>query len=331
VDVQLRELEADDREGIATYVALDNARMADSPWLHPSTPFRQEVLVRHGWDGYPDRFFLVEADGRPAGVAMVSYSRFDNFDVAGINALVAPAHRRRGVGTAAFEALYGVAGEMGRTTLVTDGWDHERTRGFATARGWEQKSAAVLRRQHLRELEPGLAQAAYDEAAPHAAGYVLERIEGRSPAALHDELAVATAAINDAPLDGFDFEDEVFSAARVAAYEDAQVDGGWRFRRIIARHRGSGEIAGLTIATVDTESPSHGHQHDTSVVRGHRGHRLGLLLKADMMRWLADAEPQLETIDTWNAESNAHMIAVNERLGYRALGRTLQYQRSLDA
>jgi RimJ/RimL family protein N-acetyltransferase len=82
---------------------------------------------------------------------------------------------------------------------------------------------------------------------------------------------------------------------------------------------------------VDTESPSHGHQHDTSVVRGHRGHRLGLLLKADMMRWLADAEPQLETIDTWNAESNAHMIAVNERLGYRALGRTLQYQRSLDA
>ena len=46
-----------------------------------------------------------------------------------------------------------------------------------------------------------------------------------------------------------------------------------------------------------------------------------------MMRWLAEAEPQLETLDTWNAESNDHMIGVNERLGYRVMGRELQFQR----
>ena len=40
-----------------------------------------------------------------------------------------------------------------------------------------------------------------------------------------------------------------------------------------------------------------------------------------MMRWLAEQEPQIEAIDTWNAESNDHMIAVNERLGYRVVGR----------
>ena len=57
------------------------------------------------------------------------------------------------------------------------------------------------------------------------------------------------------------------------------------------------------------------------MVRAHRGHRLGLLLKAEMLRWLAEAEPQVTSIDTWNAESNDHMIAVNERLRYRALGR----------
>jgi len=66
-----------------------------------------------------------------------------------------------------------------------------------------------------------------------------------------------------------------------------------------------------------------------SVVRSHRGHRLGLLLKADMMRWLADAEPELEQLDTWNMESNTHMIAVNERLGYRVMGREMQFQRRL--
>jgi hypothetical protein len=97
--------------------------------------------------------------------------------------------------------------------------------------------------------------------------------------------------------------------------------------RVIARHRVNGDIAGLTVVTVDSENPARGEQEDTSVVRAHRGHRLGLLLKADMMRWLAATEPQLETLDTWNAESNDHMIGVNERLGYRVMGRELQFQR----
>ena len=46
-----------------------------------------------------------------------------------------------------------------------------------------------------------------------------------------------------------------------------------------------------------------------------------------MMRWLRDVEPDLETIGTQNAASNDHMIAVNERLGYRVLGRSVEFQR----
>ena len=53
------------------------------------------------------------------------------------------------------------------------------------------------------------------------------------------------------------------------------------------------------------------------MARSHRGHRLGLLLKIDMMRWLAEAEPQVEVIDTWNNVDNDFMIKVNEALGYR--------------
>ena len=84
------------------------------------------------------------------------------------------------------------------------------------------------------------------------------------------------------------------------------------------------------MVAVDVEDPRIAHQHDTSVVRAHRGHRLGLLLKAEMMRWLAEAEQEIEYLDTWNAESNEHMVAVNERLGFRAVGRELAFQRRLD-
>ena len=58
-------------------------------------------------------------------------------------------------------------------------------------------------------------------------------------------------------------------------------------------------------------------QGDTAVARAHRGHRLGLLLKIDMLHWLAEAEPQLEVIETWNQADNAYMINVNEAIGYR--------------
>ena len=50
-----------------------------------------------------------------------------------------------------------------------------------------------------------------------------------------------------------------------------------------------------------------------------------------MNLWLRDEQPQLVTIDTWNAESNEHMIGVNELLGYRAMGREIEYQRSMPA
>jgi hypothetical protein len=39
-------------------------------------------------------------------------------------------------------------------------------------------------------------------------------------------------------------------------------------------------------------------------------------LKSAMLEWLATAEPGLRTIVTGNADSNEHMIAINEQLGY---------------
>lgn len=38
-------------------------------------------------------------------------------------------------------------------------------------------------------------------------------------------------------------------------------------------------------------------------------------MKADMLRWLSRERPEVAATDTWNATTNHHMIAVNERLG----------------
>jgi len=328
--MELREFGPDDAGAIRAWVDLANAvAAADSPWRHASTVFRQEMEMRHGWDGEVGRFFLAEAGGEAVGGLAVHTSEYDNLDLAWLGIDVHPDHRRRGHGTALVEAAYGVCRSMNRSSLGSDGWESERVAAFAASVGFEKKSQAINRRQHLDELPDGLAAKVYDEAAAVAADYELLTFDGPSPDDLVEAISVMSAAINDAPLDDLEIEDEAYPPDRIRAYEAAQLASGFRFHRMIARHRGTGELAGHTVVVVDGERPELGEQHDTSVVRDHRGHRLGALLKSAMVLHLAEVEPQLRTVDTWNAESNGHMIGVNELLGYRVMGRELQYQRRI--
>jgi GNAT superfamily N-acetyltransferase len=328
--MELREFGPDDTSSVEACVEVCNACLPiDAPWLHADTPYRRRMEMIHAWDGEPGRHFLAHAGGRMVGTLTIDASNYDNLDLAWLGLYIHPDHRRQGHGTAALEAAYEICREMGRPLLGIDGWESEQTLGFAAATGFELKSQSINRRQVLAELPAGQVDKLYDDALAHADDYELLRFFGRTPDELVDEVARITDAINDAPLDDLEMEDEVYPSHRIRAYETAQIDSGFRFRRVVARHRATGELAGHTVVTVDSERPEIGDQHDTAVTDAHRGHRLGVLLKADMVRWLAEEEPQLETIDTWNAESNDHMIFVNELLGYRIMGRALEFQRRI--
>jgi GNAT superfamily N-acetyltransferase len=328
--MELREFGPDDAAPVETFVAIGNACAAvDGPWQHPDTPYRRRMEMIHGWDGEPGRHFLAYDGPQAVANVVVHTTNYDNLDLAWLELRVHPTRRRQGLATLALEAAYDVCREMNRSLLGLDGWESDQTRGFAKAAGFDQKSQSINRRQYLAEVPADGIAALMAAADEHAGDYELLRFAGRTPDELMDELARVSGSINDAPLDDLEIEDEVYSPDRIRAYETAQLESGFGFYRVVARHRASGELAGHTVVTVDTERPEIGDQHDTTVAREHRGHRLGVLLKADMVRWLAEDEPQLATIDTWNAESNDHMIGVNELLGYRIMGRNLEFQRRI--
>jgi GNAT superfamily N-acetyltransferase len=328
--MQIEEYTADDTAVVAEVVELSRAvEETDSPWVHPTTVTTMTGMLRYGWDGEAPRVFVAREGGRVVGSAAYWTSEWDNQHLAWLGFKVHPDHRRRGVGSALLGSLLDRARDEGRTTVGTDGWDNPTTHAFAAKHGFEKASQAIQRRQVLADIDRDVLQKLYDEAAHAAVDYELLRLVGPTPDDLIDAVVEMTAAINDAPTDDLAIEDEVFTAERVRGYENAIVAKRQRAYHLIARHRSTGELAGHTIVTVELERPANGHQHDTSVIRAHRGHRLGLLLKSAMLLWLDEAEPQLETIETWNAESNDHMISVNEQLGYRVLAREIQYQRTL--
>jgi GNAT superfamily N-acetyltransferase len=320
------ELRADDAAMIRQVVDLANAaHEVDCPWFHPETELNLSNQILHGWDGEPDQHFVGVVDGRVVAHLTYFAPSWDNPELAWVGVKVLPSLRGRGHGAQGLDFLLARAAEDGRTKIGSDAWDGNPGEAFLERRGFTRASQAINRRQHLAEVSFDDVTKLYDEAVEAASAYELVRVVGRTPDELMPAVAAMSAAINDAPLDDLDIEDEVFPPERIAAYEVAQLASGGRLYRLLARHRATGELAGHTVVAVEVARPGIGHQHDTTVVRAHRGHRLGLLLKAGMILWLADAEPQLETVSTWNAESNDHMIGVNERLGYRWMGRENQY------
>ena len=329
--MRFTEYDADDAELLEAGRAIVNAvHAAETPWLPQLTAHRWAMETRYGWDASPERHLLAWADGVPVAVATLALGEWDNRDLAWIYLVRpprAPSTRSRlGVpGAPAGAESRGRSYEGRCQWLGAAGNRRLRPAPRVQARG----RGDPPRRPSSRAARAGSSDDAYAEAAAFAQDYELLRFDGQTP----DELLVAvsemTGAINDAPVDDLDIEDEAFPAERIRNYEDATINSGHRLYRVIARHRETKELAGHSVVAVDAETPTLAHQHDTAVVRAHRGHRLGLLVKADLMRWLAVAEPQVESIDTWNAESNEKMIEVNERLGYTRVARQLEFQRQI--
>jgi hypothetical protein len=80
---------------------------------------------------------------------------------------------------------------------------------------------------------------------------------------------------------------------------------------------------------VPVDPPDCVYQWGTAVLRGHRGHRLGLAVKAANLAALQADHPERRLISTQNAETNAPMLAINEKMGFRAVEVLLEFQRTV--
>ena len=296
------------------------ARQVDDPDAFPMVPELLADWIRYGWDLEPAEHYLYAPDDgtEPVGVLAVDLPTRDNLHLVWAEIWVHPDHRRRGHGSAIMNEVLRRTREAGRNTIwVGTAEDDQGARKFAEGFGFNYASHDARRRQVLADVDDVEVQRLWTAAQQKAADYCLERLRPPSADELLGELVEVTAAINDAPMGELTYEDEKFDVQRLRDHETALLGRGDRAYRVIARHRSTGEVGGHTMVVTVPSQPQFGHQADTAVARQHRGHRLGLLLKIDMMLWLAEVEPQLTIIQTWNNVDNAYMINVNEALGYR--------------
>ena len=269
-------------------------------------------------------------EGELVGALEVVMPLRDNQSLATLWLSVRPDVRRRGVGSALYVEGEQIAREHGRTLLhAQTGWAPGGTdegEGFARRRGFEiamtdVRSSARPDADALRDI---LRRAPADD-------YTLESYVDDMPEEWLDDRAILQQRmITDMPLGDLTLEEEAWDAERLREDNALWRDAGRRVVETVARHVPSGSLVGFTQVSVSADDPSVGYQQDTLVLREHRGHGLGLRLKAANALLLLDALPEVKTIRTWNANDNAPMLSVNRALGYVVDGYSREWQKVLD-
>ncbi|HZE33468.1 MAG TPA: GNAT family N-acetyltransferase [Actinoallomurus sp.] len=235
---------------------------------------------------------------------------------------VHPDHRRRGIGSRLLDTVARAAREEERRSLVVEASADTPGVAFLETKGF----ACVL---SLSLLLLSVRDAGDVEEIVHAKhpGYRLSRWLGVVPNELAETFATAKSAMGDMPAGDVDYGTTKWDTDRVRDMAEVVEKRGDTLLTVAALHGDT--IAGFTELVIPIGDSSRALQFDTAVVPEHRGNGLGLWVKAAMLDWLRAEWPAVQEIETDNAEDNEHMLAVNERLGFRPLRKTRQYQYDL--
>jgi GNAT superfamily N-acetyltransferase len=254
------------------------------------------------------RAFVAEIDGQIVGR---SVSRFENLfsdatDLAFIGVGVRPEYRRRGVGSALYEAALEHATSIDATRLLTGVSESDDARRFAQARGFVEE-----RSQQESVLDPRTVREA------PAAEIDLRRVADVDPHLVH---SVDEAATRDQPateqIDAIPYDEWV---AHVLEHPLFTADGS--FVAMV-----DGIAAALSLLLHDPETGRSANMF-TGTMPGYRGRGLALAVKLGSIRWAV--AHGVTSMVTANDETNAPMLAINRRLGYRPSSRSFDYVKSL--
>ena len=277
------------------------------------------------------------------GAAMLTLPQLDNTGSAEVRVVVRPAVRRKGIGRALFDVAVLRAREEGRNIVIgevpeplTDGVAtasgsaSSPAAAFAAALGAKLALAEMCRVLDLEGLDEERLYALEAEAVSRSEGYELVQWAGPAPEHLLSDLARLTSRLStDAPLGELEWAEEKWDGERVRESEDRATASGRHWVTTGAVHVASGRMVAYSDIGCSTYLPGPAFQWTTIVEGGHRGHRLGMLIKVANLRLLRREVPSARQVFTWNADSNTHMLAINKALGFRPVATWCEWQLNL--
>lgn len=275
--------------------------------------------------------------GQPVGQWAITLTRHDNLHLSDVDVVVTPGHRGRGVGGRLLEHVESLARATGRPVvqswglLPADPQAPDPTTAFAVRHGYTSTLPSLRSDLDLDRADPASVERALAPLDAEVGGHLDgDDTEYRlltwwwdlEPGAWLDERAHLTQRMStDAPTGDMTVEEERWDADRVRGWERTAAAQGRAVVDTAALHVPSGRLVAFTQIAVPGADPVQAFQWNTLVLREHRGHRLGMAIKAANLRAALARFDRLSRVTTYNAASNAPMLRVNRAMGFAPVAR----------
>lgn len=314
-DRMFRELEAEDplplRERRREAIGDTNPQRKVFRWVVIGDTDSQEEVI-----GESEIAFVTEED--------IDYVQYGH--IAGISLGVDERFRRQGLGTELLGVLVEKAVEQGNIrTLETFGFQESGWR-FCDRYGGRVALEAAQYRLELAEVDWEMLARWRLEGAERNKGTTLRSFETVPEEMLEEFVELYNEIVDAVPLGDLEVRQRVTPGSR---REDERSNGGGWYT--IVSQEADGSLSGLTEVVHDWGMPYRIQQELIGVRAEHRGRGLGKWLRAEMMFFIRDALPEAKYVNAGTADTNAPMVSISERMGFRRHHTEMCYRFELGA
>jgi GNAT superfamily N-acetyltransferase len=269
-------------------------------WLVLTDLEDREAVIGEGWV----RFCTEQTPGYPQGR-----------HIAKMDVRVDQRFRRQGLGTKLLRVLVDEAiGHGGITTVeaysfLECGW------GFCGKFGGRLALEAAQNRLALTDVDWPMIEAWQADGERRNEGVKILTFEKVPEEMLGPFVGLYNDIVDMVPLGELEARSRVTPESRREEEQRAKEHGTRWWTK--ATREPDGRISGLTEVVHFPATPYRLEQEITGVGVEFRGRGLGKWLKADMLLFVRDRLPEVQYINTGNADANAPMMAINRRMGFR--------------
>ena len=237
-----------------------------------------------------------------------------------LRTFVDPARRGAGIGRTLGAALAGDARAADRIGITLEIAVGSGAEAIARAAGFRPDLVMEQNRTDPRSITDALLEG-WRAAGEVTTGYSIVTYDVPVPnESLAADFIHARHVMNDVPR--FEGEAEAtYTVEELHAVESASVAAHQDWWNVGVRHDATGELVGISELYLPRARPWFAFQGDTGVDPAHRGHGLGAWMKAVNHLRLRDERPEVEVVQTWNADSNEPMLRINRALGFQPVQR----------
>lgn len=137
--------------------------------------------------------------------------------------------------------------------------------------------------------------------------------------------------MNTAPLEDLEEEPIRWDDEMLRDVEQAEALKKNRIYTCVARYKPTGEFVGYTSLVFQELHPAKANQWDTGVHPDHRNRGLGRWVKGAMALKFFAEHPNVEVVETENADSNDPMLNINVAMGYKPTMQHIIYQGPIES